>query len=90
MHPMTHVWFPTHFASLEYVFVVQIWILDYIKCIENLISNIYNGQTKPKHAPQWNMYIFSSHFGALEHVFVVPIWIMNIKCVENLIISNNI
>ena len=42
MHPMTHVRFPTHFASLEHVVVVQIWIMDYIKCIENLvISNIY-------------------------------------------------
>ena len=37
MHPMTHVQFLTHF-----VLVVQIWIMDYIKCIENLvISNIY-------------------------------------------------
>ena len=42
MHPMTHVRFPTHFASLEHVVVVQIWIMDYIKCVENLvISNIY-------------------------------------------------
>ena len=42
MHPMTHVRFPTHFASLEHVVVVQILIMDYIKCIENLvISNIY-------------------------------------------------
>ena len=42
MHPMTHVRFPTHFASLEHVVVVQIGINDYIKCIENLvISNIY-------------------------------------------------
>ena len=49
MHPMTHVRFPTHFASLEHVVVVQIWIMDYIKCIENLvISNIYNGQTNPE------------------------------------------
>ena len=84
MHPMTHVRFPTHFASLEHVLVVQILIMDYIKCIENLvISNIYNGQTNPKHAPQGHMYVFSSHFGALEHVFVVRIWIMDIKCLEN-------
>ena len=51
MHPMTHVRFPTHFASLEHVVVVQIWIMDYIKCIENLvISNIYiyNGQMNPE------------------------------------------
>ena len=51
MHPMTHVRFPTHFASLEHVLVVQIWIMDYIKCIENLvISNIYiyNGQMNPE------------------------------------------
>ena len=42
MHPMTHVRFPTHFASLEHVLVVQICIMDYIKCLENLvISNIY-------------------------------------------------
>ena len=27
---------------------VQILIMDYIKCVENLISNIYNGQTNPK------------------------------------------
>ena len=44
MHPMTHIRFPTHFASLEHVLVVQIWIRDYIKCLENII-NIYNGQT---------------------------------------------
>ena len=31
MHPMTHVQFPTHFASLEHVLVVQIWIMK-IKC----------------------------------------------------------
>ena len=49
MHPMTHVRFPTHFASLEHVLVVQIWIMDYIKCVENLvINNIYNGQTNPE------------------------------------------
>ena len=47
MHPMTHVRFSTHFASLEHVLVVQIWIMDYIKCLENLI-NIYNGQTNPE------------------------------------------
>ena len=47
MHPMTHVWFPTHFASLEHVLVVQIWIMHYIKCLQNLI-NIYNGQTNPE------------------------------------------
>ena len=47
MHPMTHVRFPTHFASLEHVLVVQIWIMHYIKCLENLI-NIYNGQTNPE------------------------------------------
>ena len=42
MHPITHVRFPTHFASLEHEVVVQIGIMDYIKCIENLvISNIY-------------------------------------------------
>ena len=42
MHPMTRVWFSTHFASVEHVVLVQIWIMDYIKCIENLvISNIY-------------------------------------------------
>ena len=48
MLPMTHVRFPTHFASLEHVAVVQIWIMDYIKCVESLISNIYNGQTNPE------------------------------------------
>ena len=42
MHPMTHVQFPTHFSSLEHVLVVKILIMDYIKCVENLvISNIY-------------------------------------------------
>ena len=40
MHPMTHVQFSTHFASLEHVLVVQISIMDYIKCLENSI-NIY-------------------------------------------------
>ena len=48
MHPMTHVRFPTHFASLEHVLVVQIWIMDYIKCTENLvISNIYTMANEP-------------------------------------------
>ena len=47
MHPMTHVRFPTHFASLEHVLVVQIRIMDYVKCQENLI-NIYNGQRNPE------------------------------------------
>ena len=47
VHPMTHVWFRAHFASPEYVLVVQIWIMHYIKCLENLI-NIYNGQTNPE------------------------------------------
>ena len=34
--------FSSHFGALEHVAVVQIYIMDYIKCIENLvISNIY-------------------------------------------------
>ena len=45
---MAHVQFPTHFASLEHVVVVQILIMDRLKCVENLISNIYNGQTNPE------------------------------------------
>ena len=41
--------FSSHFGELEHVFEVQIWIMDYIKCMENLvISNIYNGQMNPE------------------------------------------
>ena len=37
IHPRTHMWFLTNFHALEYVHVVQIWIM-HIKCLENSVN----------------------------------------------------